>query len=57
MDWTMFDLQIDVLSDEYRKVAYDLRIRTDRYVGPYNLYNLADEAGVLTSRGSLGNVY
>jgi pimeloyl-ACP methyl ester carboxylesterase len=48
MDRTMFDPQIDALSDEYRTVAYDLRARTDQYTGPYDLYDLADDADALT---------
>ena len=34
MDRTMFDPQIEALSDEYRTVAYDLRARPDRYADP-----------------------
>ena len=47
MDRTMFDPQLSALSDEYRTVAYDLRARTDQYVGPYDLYDLADDAAAL----------
>ena len=48
MDRTMFDPQIDALCEEYRTVAYDLRARTDQYAGPYDLYDLADDADALT---------
>jgi pimeloyl-ACP methyl ester carboxylesterase len=48
MDRTMFDPQVRALSDEYRTVAYDLRARTDQYAGPYDLYDLADDAAALT---------
>ncbi len=48
MDRTMFDSQIEALSDEYRTVAYDLRARTDQYAQSYDLYDLADDADVLT---------
>jgi pimeloyl-ACP methyl ester carboxylesterase len=47
MDRTMFDPQISALNDEYRTVAYDLRARTDQYAGPYDLYDLADDAAAL----------
>jgi pimeloyl-ACP methyl ester carboxylesterase len=47
MDRTMFDPQVDALSDEYRAVAYDLRARTDRWEGPYDLYDLADDCAAL----------
>lgn len=52
MDRTMFAPQVDALSDEYRVVAYDTRARTDRYVGPYDLYDLAaDCAALLDAKG------
>lgn len=47
MDRTMFDPQVDALADDYRVVAYDTRARTDRYVGPYDLYDLADDCAAL----------
>lgn len=47
MDRTMFSPQIEALEDEYRVVAYDTRARTDRYVGPYDLYDLADDCAAL----------
>jgi pimeloyl-ACP methyl ester carboxylesterase len=51
MDRTMFDPQLS-LADEYRVVAYDARARTDRYVGPYDLYDLADDcAALLDAKG------
>ena len=34
MDRTMFDPQLEALSDAHRVVAYDLRARTDRWAGP-----------------------
>ena len=47
MDRTMFEPQLDALSEEYRAVAYDLRARTDRWGGPYDLYDLADDCAAL----------
>ncbi len=47
MDRTMFTPQVDALEDEFRVVAYDTRARTDRYVGPYDLYDLADDCAAL----------
>lgn len=47
MDRTMFDPQIESLSDDYRIVAYDTRARTDQYAGPYDLYDLADDCAAL----------
>lgn len=40
MDRTMFNPQIEALSDDYRTVAYDSRARTDRWRGPYDLDDL-----------------
>lgn len=52
MDRTMFDPQLAALEDDYRVVAYDTRARTDRYVGPYDLYDLADDcAALLDAKG------
>nr|WP_256684910.1 alpha/beta hydrolase [Halococcus qingdaonensis] len=48
MDRTMYDSQIDALSDDYRTVAYDLRARTDQYATEYDLYDLADDIVALT---------
>ncbi|AQL44207.1 alpha/beta hydrolase [Halorientalis sp. IM1011] len=47
MDWTMFEPQLSALSDEYRTIAYNLRARTDRFQGPYDLDDLADDCRVL----------
>ena len=47
MDRTMFDPQLEALSDAHRVVAYDLRARTDRWAGPYDLYDLADDCAAL----------
>jgi pimeloyl-ACP methyl ester carboxylesterase len=47
MDRTMFAPQVEALADDYRVVAYDTRARTDRYVGPYDLYDLADDCAAL----------
>jgi pimeloyl-ACP methyl ester carboxylesterase len=47
MDRTMFDPQLEALAPEYRVLAYDSRARTDRYGGPYDLYDLADDAAAL----------
>lgn len=40
MDRTMFRPQLDALRDDHRCVAYDLRARTDRWEGPYDLDDL-----------------
>ena len=40
MDRTMFAPQMEALSDHYRVVSYDLRARTDRWQGPYDLDDL-----------------
>jgi pimeloyl-ACP methyl ester carboxylesterase len=47
MDRTMFDPQLDALAGDYRAVAYDLRARTDRWQGQYDLYDLADDCAAL----------
>lgn len=47
MDQTLFRPQLSALSDTYRTVAYDLRSRTDRYEGPYDLSDLADDLAAL----------
>ncbi|WP_407934067.1 alpha/beta fold hydrolase [Halocatena halophila] len=47
MDRTLFTPQLSTLSDTYRTIAYDLRARTDRYEGPYNLSALADDLAAL----------
>ncbi len=47
MDRTMFAPQMEALADDYSVVAYDTRARTDRYVGPYDLYDLADDCAAL----------
>lgn len=52
MDWTMFEPQLRALEADYRAVAYDTRARTDRYAGPYDLYDLADDcAALLDAKG------
>lgn len=43
MDRTMFDPQIEALSDDYRTVAYNLRARTEYYAPPYDLYDLVED--------------
>ena len=43
MDRTMFDGQLDALSDEFRTVAVNHRARTERWQGPYDLWDLADD--------------
>ena len=47
MDRTMFDPQVEALSDDFRTVAYDLRARTDQYAHSYDLYDLADDVDAL----------
>jgi pimeloyl-ACP methyl ester carboxylesterase len=47
MDRTMFAPQLEALSADYRVVAYDNRARTDRWMGPYDLVDLADDAAAL----------
>lgn len=47
MDRTLFEPQLSALSDTYRTLAYDLRARTDRYEGPYDLFALADDLRAL----------
>ena len=43
MDRTMFEPQLEALSDSYRVVAFDHRARGARWEGPYSLYDLADD--------------
>ena len=43
MDRTMFEPQLEALSDNYRVVAFDHRARCARWEGPYDLYDLADD--------------
>jgi pimeloyl-ACP methyl ester carboxylesterase len=43
MDRTMFDPQIQDLSDEYRVAAYNLRARTERAFDPYDLSDLVED--------------
>jgi pimeloyl-ACP methyl ester carboxylesterase len=43
MDRSMFDLQLAGLSDEFRTIAVDHRARTERWEGPYDLWDLADD--------------
>jgi len=43
MDRTMFDPQIEGLSDEYRVAAYNLRARTERAYDPYDLDDLVED--------------
>ncbi|MDE0494514.1 MAG: alpha/beta hydrolase [Acidimicrobiaceae bacterium] len=43
MDRTMFEPQLEALSDHYRVVAFDHRARGARWEGPYSLYDLADD--------------
>lgn len=47
MDRTMFEPQVEALSEDYRVVAYDTRARTDQYADPYDLYDLADDCTAL----------
>ena len=43
MDRTMFDAQLAGLSDEFRVIAVNHRARTERWRGPYDLWDLADD--------------
>jgi pimeloyl-ACP methyl ester carboxylesterase len=43
MDRRMFAPQLEALAPEYRCLAYSSRARTDRYAGPYDLDDLADD--------------
>lgn len=47
MDRTMFRPQLRALSEEYRVAAYDLRARTEHWMGPYDLSDLADDCEAL----------
>jgi pimeloyl-ACP methyl ester carboxylesterase len=47
MDRSMFDLQLAALSDEFRVIAVDHRARTERWQGPYDLWDLADDLRAL----------
>lgn len=47
MDRSMFAPQLDRLAPEYRVVAYNNRARTDNWLGPYDLTDLADDAATL----------
>ena len=55
MDRTMFDPQVEALADDYRAVAYDLRGRTDRWEGLYDLYDLADDCAALLDAKGIGS--
>ena len=43
MDRTMFAPQLEGLSDAHRVAAYDLRARTERFAGPYDLWDLVED--------------
>jgi pimeloyl-ACP methyl ester carboxylesterase len=43
MDRTMFQAQLADLSDEFRAIAVNHRARTERWQGPYDLWDLADD--------------
>jgi len=47
MDRTMFAPQMEALSDHYRVVSYDLRARTDRWQGSYDLDDLVADCRVV----------
>lgn len=47
MDWTMFQPQLDALSDDYRTIAYNSRARTDNWQGPYDLDDLVEDCRAL----------
>jgi pimeloyl-ACP methyl ester carboxylesterase len=47
MDRTMFDAQVGALEDRYRTIAFDHRARTERWQGPYDLDDLADDCVAL----------
>lgn len=44
MDRTVFDPQVDALSDDYRVASMDLRARTDNWQGPYGIPDLVEDA-------------
>lgn len=56
MDRTLFKPQLSALSDTYRTIAYDLRARTDRYEGPYDLPTLADDLAALLDALSIESI-
>lgn len=56
MDRTLFKPQLSALSDTYRTIAYDLRARTDRYEGPYDLPALADDLAALLDSLNIGSI-
>ncbi len=55
MDRTMFAPQARALADDYRVVAYDLRARTDRWRGPYDLDDLVGDCWAVLDALDLGS--
>lgn len=47
MDRTMYQPQARALSDDYRVISYDLRARTERWDGPYDLDDLVTDCRVV----------
>jgi pimeloyl-ACP methyl ester carboxylesterase len=47
MDRRMFAPQLEALAPEFRCLAYSSRARTDRYAGPYDLDDLADDCAAV----------
>jgi len=50
LDHRLFDSQVEVLSDRYRTVAYNLRARTPQGDKPYTLYDLVGDFTSLLDR-------
>jgi pimeloyl-ACP methyl ester carboxylesterase len=52
LDRSLFDAQLDDLSDAFRTIAYDSRAHEDRGREPYDLYDLVDDfVGLLDELG------
>lgn len=56
MDRTMFDPQVDALSDAYHVVAFDYPARTDRWKGPYDVDDLVENTRTLVDHLGLDSV-
>lgn len=49
MDRTMFEPQLDALSDDHRVAAYDLRARTEHHAEPYELDELVEDCRAVSA--------